>query len=563
MFVSEFSIWVTGAHQRYLAAKKLLDNAKNDPSSDPYRSKYEARDILTQVELELGKKWKSIDSLQVSLLSMLIKYHLGVIAIETDERSAGCEMLTNILEEIREIATKQEGCHLALNVLNQLGLLWSDRGEVEKALEYLTEAEVIYKEVKATCKGQPYEFEDIFSMENKENEDWVSFEKTFTYSLYYLAQVYEHLHDNEKSATYCRETLKRQRESGDYETNDWALNCATLSHYYIQQNLFPEARHLLSCAAYVLLKYEIKVEEKIEENKDAWTEVHHCKAALSHIWLKYSIHLLAYYAKSDGKVKNREIFSRLIEDEDVLNMEIRIPCTITTYDNARSLFLFAHNHVTVAKSYYALNEYASSYAQITQDHSKLYKNLILFDSDLSRQCKMHKRRMDMLKDLLGKLNPQFYLSICRQLQFELGEISHEMIDLKSKIAHSTHEGLTVNKAKKINSIALKGIHHFQKFIDSFKDKEGKLPDVFSDDVVRPVLIAHFYIGRYYSKLIESDTNKKLHNLSKTEEYYNFIVKYAEQNKQHASFIQQELPVVNEMLELMTEKMNQITCSTMF
>lgn len=562
MFVSEFSIWVTSAHQRYLAAKKLINNDKNDRPSDPYRSKYEARDILVQIESDLVK-WKNIDSLQVRLLSMLMKYHLGVIAHETDDRSSGCEILTNVLEEIREVAIKPEGCYLALNVLNQLGVIWNDRGEFEKALQYLTEAEDIYKEVKTTCKVRPFEFEDIFTMENDENKDWAAFEKAFTYSLYYLAQVYGHLHDDKKSAMYCRDVLKRQLDSGEYETIDWVFNCVTLTHHYIQQNLFLEARHLLSCAAHVLLKYEIKVEEKIEENRDAWAEIHHSKASLSCGWLKYSINLLAYAAKSEERIENSETFSRLIEDEDVLKMEMRIPYIITKYNDARNLFLFAQNHTTVAKSYYIINEYANNYAQITQDHSKLYKNLIAFDSDLGRQCKMHKRRMDLLEDLLSKLNPQFYLSVCRQLQFELGEISHEMIDLKTKIAHSTSDGLTVNRAKKLNCIALKGIYYFKKFIDSFKDKDGKLPEVFSDETVRPILIAHFYIGRYYSKLIESDTNKKLHNLSKTEECYSFIVKYAEKNEQHASFISQELPVVNEMLELMTEKMNHITCSTLF
>ncbi|GFS65510.1 KIF-binding protein [Trichonephila clavipes] len=563
MFVSEFSVWVTAAQERYLAAKKLLNNDKNNRPSDPYRNKYEARDIFAQIEVELEKDWKSIDSLQVRLLSILIKYHLGVIAHETDDRSSGCEILTNVLEEIREVAIKPEGCYLALNVLNQLGVIWNDRGEFEKALQYLTEAEDIYKKVKDTCKMRPYEFEDIFTMENDENKDWTAFEKVFTYSLYYLAQVYGHLHDDKKSAMYCREVLKRQLDSGEFETIDWVFNCVTLAHHYIQQNSFLEARHLLSCAAHILLKYEIEIEQNIEENRDAWTEIHHSKASLSCGWLKYSINLLACAVKPDERTDDTETFCKLIVDEEISKRENRIPYIITNYNEARNIFLFAQNHTTVAKSYYILNEYANNYVQITQDHSKLFKNLIAYDPDLGRQCKMHKRRMDMLEDLLDKLNPQFYLSVCRQIQFEIGEICHEMIDLKTKIAHLVRDGITVTRAKKINCIATKGIHYFQKFINSFKDRGGKLPEVFSEDTVRPVLIAHFYIGRYYSKLIESDTNKKLHNLLKTEEYYKFIVKYAEQNEQHAPFIKQELPVVNEMLELMTEKMSQITCSTMF
>ena len=35
--------------------------------------------------------------------------------------------------------------------------------------------------------------------------------------------------------------------------------------------------------------------------------------------------------------------------------------------------------------------------------------------------KMHKRRIDMLGALVSQLNPQYYLLVCRQLDFELAE----------------------------------------------------------------------------------------------------------------------------------------------
>ncbi|GBL91976.1 KIF1-binding [Araneus ventricosus] len=562
MFVSEYTLWLTSAHERYVAAKKLVEASKNDPPTEPYRSKYRAKDMLTDLVCEL-EKWRNVSEVQIRLLSILINYEISVLKIETDETGSGSQVLTIILEEARAVAETPECIHLTIKILNQLGIIWSERGEVEKSLAYLQEAETLYNNYKTKNNRCPFELEELFTVENVTNEDWTSFEKTFTHTLYYLAQVYEHLDDSNKSAMYCRETLKRQRESGEYETNDWAMNCATLSQYFIQEKQFPEARHLLSCAAYVLLKYEIKVEQKLEENRDAWTEVHQSKASLSCCWLKYCVNLLAEPPYSEEKDKESEKFSRLIEDEDVIKMEKRIPCYITSYDDAKSLFIFATNHVSVAKSYFTLNEYANNYSQIIQDNSKLYKNLAAHDPDRGRQCKMHKRRLDILEELLRRLNPQFYLAVCRQLQFELGEICHEMIDLKTKIANESGEGLNVHRAKKINSLALKGIQHFQDFIDSMKDKDGNLPTTYSKDIVRPALIAHFYIGRYYSKLIESDTNKKLHNLSKTELYYNYIVKYAEANPQHANNVEHELPVVKEMLELMSEKMNQITCSTLF
>ena len=47
---------------------------------------------------------------------------------------------------------------------------------------------------------------------------------------------------------------------------------------------------------------------------------------------------------------------------------------------------------------------------------------------------MHKRRIDLLLPVLLELNSQFYLQVCRQIQFEIGEIYSEMTDLKIAIA---------------------------------------------------------------------------------------------------------------------------------
>lgn len=479
-----------------------------------------------------------------------------MIAIETEEKTTGCNLLTSCFEELQDVMEKPECCFLALSILNQLGVLWSERGEIEKALNYLLEAETLYTEYKTKNETCPFVFEDIFLMENSGKSTWAEFEKRFTYTSYFLAQVYGSMADIPKAAKYCLETLRRQKESGEYKTLDWVKNCFMLSQIYTPKKLYQEAKHLMSCAAFVLFKYELQVEKEIEENRDAWVEVHQCKASLSCYWIKYAIALLSDTQNDEDK--DVEHFCRLLEEEDVLVIENRIPHHLKMYDDAKTLFIFAQNHISVAQSFYTLNEYASNYAEITQDHSKLYKGLASVDPDLSRQCKMHKRRLDLLEELLNKLNPTYYLSICRQLQFELGEICHEMMDLKSRGGKPT-----LKVGAKINVLATKGIGYFMSFIATLKDKNGKLPEVFADDVVRPALIAHFYIAKYFSKIIESSTNRKLHNLSKTELNYKFIVRYVEQNPQHASCVEKELPVIKEMLELMPEKMLQITGSTMY
>lgn len=559
MFVSELSVWVSSARDRYLSAKKLLEAAVNDPPSEPYKSKYAAGTIFSEIKAELENQWRSNEILQVKLVSALLNYELGMIAVETEEKTAGGHFFENCLEEIKDLKAKPECCVLALSTLNQLGVLWSERGETEKSLSFLLEAEALYTEYKNSSETCPFAFEDIFLLQNSDESNWAEFEKKFTYTTYFLAQVYGHMDEIEKAAFYCRETLRRQKDSDEYETIDWVANCFTLSQLYTKKKQYQESRHLMSCAAHVLLKYELKVQEKLEENQDAWTEVHQCKASLSRCWIKFANAVLSDTQNDEDK--DVEQFTRLLEDEAVRTIENRIPHHVKSLEDAKSLFIFAQNHVSVAQSFFTLNEHASDFAEITRDHSQLYKNLASLDPDMKRKCKMHKRRSDMLEELLNKLNPTYYLSICRQLQFELGEICYEMIDLKSNGKCS--EELTFQVGAKVNILASKGIGHFLNFITTLKDKKGNLPEVFSDELARPALIAHFYIAKYFSRIIEGGNNRKLHNFQKMEQNYKFIVRYVERNPQHAACVEKELPVIKEMLELMPEKMLQITGSTVY
>ena len=59
-----------------------------------------------------------------------------------------------------------------------------------------------------------------------------------------------------------------------------------------------------------------------------------------------------------------------------------------------------------------------------------FKFLAFFELDIDRQCRMHKRRVDMLLAELHQLNPQYYLLVSRQLMFELAETYSSMLDLK-------------------------------------------------------------------------------------------------------------------------------------
>lgn len=67
--------------------------------------------------------------------------------------------------------------------------------------------------------------------------------------------------------------------------------------------------------------------------------------------------------------------------------------------------------VTEAKKLYTLDDFCSDYVELIQDHSRAFKSLCVFELNEDRRSKMHKRRADMLEDIIGELNPQYYLLV--------------------------------------------------------------------------------------------------------------------------------------------------------
>ena len=82
---------------------------------------------------------------------------------------------------------------------------------------------------------------------------------------------------------------------------------------------------------------------------------------------------------------------------------------------------------------------------------------------------------------------------------------------------------------KINQLAKSSIDCFDKFLDTMKVQPERkvLPDVFDDHNIRPALLAKFYLGRLYSKIIAIEPSKRLENVKQTLENYTYIVTYCD------------------------------------
>src|SRR6218665_3664979 len=586
----------------YKAALKLTDEtSKSDPEDDPYKSMYKARELWLILKEKVEKNRNS--AVEVSdwlFLEAAVHLKLGVNYMETEEKPAGETYLKQSISLLESEKTSFKGCNIVQSALNQLGILFTERRNPEKGLEYLLEAESLYKKFRENVGGAPWSVDDLFAIQSysdseQQKEAFVQkctdgFESTYTHTVYYLAQVYGKMDNSELSAAYCQETLHRQLDVNKYQPIDWSMNAATLSQFYFSCNNFVMARHCMASAEFILREAgdqgaSLRVEPTPGESQvslndreripKAWADLYRClvkygMALLEHsmdrLFKKLALDDISDHNQNEGspsdqerdlKEKDKEN-SRKFFNLELTSVENQITdAPVCTFDEARLVFLKTQTWINSAKEFYILDGHCSDHVEIIRDHSQLFKLLAFFEPDLERQCKMHKRRADMLEAILKQLNRQYYLLVCRQLMFELGEIYSAMLDNKLAAIESSDDPPSDHACKKINQLSRQSIDHFQAFVESYKGTDGKMPEQFQDMDERPVLIAHFYTGRLFSKFIESDIVEHLKNMKRSMDHYNVLVKYCQKNQSAREKVKNELSICEEMVMLLPAKMDKI------
>ncbi|KAK2098135.1 hypothetical protein P7K49_023586 [Saguinus oedipus] len=428
----------------------------------------------------------------------VIKLHLEVNHIDTEELSAGEEHLVKCLRLLRRYRLSHH-C-ISLCIQNNLGILFSEREEIETTQAYLESTEALYNQYMKEV-GSPLDPTECFlPAEEKltEQERSKRFEKVYTHNLYYLAQVYQHLEVFEKAAHYCHSTLKRQLEHNAHHPIEWAINAATLSQFYINKLYFMEARHCLS-AANVIFGQTGKI-SATEDTPEAEGEVpelyHQRKGEIVRCWIKYCLTLMqnAQLSMQDniGELdldKQSELRAlrkkELDEEESIRKKAVQFGtgelCDAISaveekgsylrpldFEEARELFLLGQHYVFEAKQFFQIDGNVTDHIEVVQDHSALFKVLAFFETDMERQCKMHKHRIAMLEPLTVDLNPQYYLLVNRQIQFEIAHAYYDMMDLKVAIADRLRDPDS-HIAKKINNLNKSTLKYYQLFLDSLRD----------------------------------------------------------------------------------------------
>ena len=638
------------SYDKYLNLNYI--QSRSDPEEEPYKTKYEARTLLTKLRADLDKTYAVSDSLSSTflvsdelrhlketyehfyaqieatcsasfsmtaksfLISKLLDFNLAKNYIETEEVELGERLVSKIVKDFKLVLSKATTTsdnpadanqdlnynplvfNLFLSSLNELVYVWSHRGNYNKCLTLISIIEEIYANYKenshknyclatATENGggdkfhsYPFDPSELICL-NKElssEKRRSNFEALYTHSLFFMAQIYGKMDEKEKSANYCQLTLQRQmdehcetveslenrdpdlitekdleqqpQEKVLFNSLEWATHAAAISQYYVIEDDFATARHCLCSAEAVLevLNNETGTDsyrrEKILEQT----------ASIRRCWGKYALELLKV-----SKLKLLESAdlpdqkSLLAERDKVSKFRFNLPSSVykiekaeleaitsniaLDFDEARKIFLKAQTILNEAKDYFKLDGFVTDHCEVVRDLSELYGALSFFEPDPDRRAKMQKRRLDLVKPVCDELNEQYYLTLKRQYLFDVGTIYSELMDIKydvfkdKKDANQLSAKDSAHSVQKISSLAVSSIEYFDKFLDTMKVQPERkvLPEKFDDHNARPALLAKFYIGRLYSKIITLEPEKRLANVKQTSDHYTYLVNYCDKH----------------------------------
>lgn len=253
--------------------------------------------------------------------------------------------------------------------------------------------------------------------------------------------------------------------------------------------------------------------------------------------------------------KIEEAYENVITDRYLLDM-----------DDAKPVFLTALKWIEKAKSYYTPETEATEYSKIIQDHALVYKHLAFFESDPSNQAKMHKRRVDLLEDLLNLLNKIFYMNIVRELLYEIGTAYSNILDIKLEAFEQTQKlpntVVNPNALKKINDLITKSRSNFLEFISTYclAKTEDLKPDLTTEELI-PIAYSHFQIARISYKFITPDKLLQYQNLSICLDNYKKFVGLCKKHEEIGAKMKAEVGVSKEMIQLLPLKLQRLKGDT--
>lgn len=491
-------------------------------------------------------------------------------------------------------------------LLNQLGILWSNRTRPLRALCFFQACEVY-----CASRYEELALEEGASDDDEEEDLLTALRDVRAHANFYLAQVYGSLNMPGASAQYCLATLELQLrmllvpddesdpESADERlegVHDWVKNALRLVDYYLAADNLADAAICLRACEHLLATTtgsNTRDRDAAENTRVQQAETFLNWAKLHHAVLKTAQYREEGYASAPAvpphvspiAARMETTLSNAVTTADATTpaesaMRHVSPDAITSFDAARDVFKMGMRACDRAKQVFVLDGFVTQHVRLLQLESLLYKRLVHFEADRKRQVAMHLRRLAILSPILGEqLNPAAYCALLQEANYECAEIAAEVFDLKHE-----KKGKAGDVDDKTNAYALKAVNWYQQYVLLFYPqvagadqlqqyvKTGAAAQLPSSSMTanefRAVLLGYFGLARVCGRLQFAKAQKEKtvlfwkQSLAYHQAVLELVRKYelaqaADEAAELRQLFGAELSISQEMVELLPEKINQL------
>lgn len=360
--------------------------------------------------------------------------------------------------------------------------------------------------------------------------------------------------------------LNRQLNFGRVDFVKWVLDARFLFCHFIQHNNFTQARYHIAAATHILQKHQDVLETKgPSKNRDEEYKVYHRNSAdVAKCWAKYGITLMKASMErllekvgEEGQCSSNELknFAGTNSTEPILMENLRYVDiepeleTITNqvtdhllyllkFKDAKLMFLNVKKWLEKEKGYYTLDNYASEHVNIVRSFSHAYLYLSIYVKCECKLMEMHKQRINMLENLIAKLDSQYYRDVCQRIWLDLGTAYSIILDIEVERLRASDEEPTAYMRMKIDNLAKEGIKYLRSLLDSLetdKSDDGILN--YSNEQLDLLLCAHFLLGKLYNTVFISNLQLEMKYTEQSLRAFTFIISYCEEHPEKVDELQ--------------------------
>jgi tetratricopeptide (TPR) repeat protein len=405
---------------------------------------------------------------------------------------------------------------------------------------------------------------------------WGAAEAAHTLSLFYMAQMYGRIHKVDLMQKYVLVTLERQLQlNQEYERLQWATNASNLSIFYSDRGFFPQAYLCLKAAEHMLPSSVFPI--PLQPDQDNASAEQRLAVDVLRAWGKFYLSYLQHSGSAYAQVVEEgdpgavmeALHSRMGEFKarncsqplpNFASLSLEAPPALSMlvdFKAASEAFKQGLKAFDGAKRFYQLDGFVTDHIMIVQNISALYMHLVLFEPDLGRRCKMHKRRINLLEPFLDSVNPKVYSEFYQQVSHEVARCYSHMGDLKRAMNEKrakNSEGYAA-AVLKANELTLKAVQYFQIWQNTFVSEDEDDPDMIGEDYYEVYLNSLFHTARLFTKIVHASPQTVNMFLQKAVDFYKRIVMLAEKWELQADVFADELRMSKEMIELLPMKID--------